>query len=33
MITLEVIVGKHVDVYLAYPIGIQGIVMGQGESF
>jgi predicted RNase H-like HicB family nuclease len=30
---LKVIVEKHPDGYVAYPIGIKGIVVGQGASY
>lgn len=31
--TLKIIVEKHADGYLAYPVGIEGIVVGQGDTF
>lgn len=33
MRNLKVIVEKHPDGYVAYPIGIKGIVVGQGASY
>ena len=33
MKTLKIIVEKHVDGYIAYPVGIEGIVVGQGDTF
>ncbi|MDJ0844782.1 MAG: type II toxin-antitoxin system HicB family antitoxin [Crocosphaera sp.] len=27
------IVQKHDDGYIAYPLGVQGIVIGEGESY
>jgi len=30
---LKVIVEKHSDGYVAYPLGLQGIVVGQGDSY
>jgi predicted RNase H-like HicB family nuclease len=31
--TLKIIVEKHADGYVAYPVGVEGIVVGQGETF
>ena len=33
MQTLKVVVERHVDGYVAYPLGIEGVVVGQGDSF
>jgi predicted RNase H-like HicB family nuclease len=33
MKTVKIIVEKHADGYLAYPVGVEGIVVGQGETF
>ena len=30
---LKVIVEKHEDGYVAYPVGIKGTVVGEGDSF
>lgn len=30
---LKVIVEKHSDGYVAYPLGMNGIVVGQGDSY
>ena len=30
---VKMIVEKHADGYVAYPIGIRGAVVGQGESY
>lgn len=30
---LKLIVERHQDGYVAYPLGIEGIVVGQGESY
>ena len=30
---LKVIVEKHSDGYVAYPLGLKGIVVGQGDSY
>ncbi|AXY67720.1 type II toxin-antitoxin system HicB family antitoxin [Thermosynechococcus sichuanensis E542] len=31
--TIKVIVEKHHDGYVAYPIGLKGVVVGQGDSY
>jgi len=31
--TLKIIVEKHSDGYIAYPLGIEGIVVGEGNSY
>lgn len=33
MKTLKFIVERHSDGYLAYPLGLRGVAMGQGESY
>ena len=33
MKTLKIIVEKHADAYVAYPVGVEGVVVGQGETF
>jgi predicted RNase H-like HicB family nuclease len=33
MTQLKVIVEKHTDGYVAYPLGLKGIVVGEGNSF
>ena len=30
---LKVIVEKHADGYVAYPIGLKGVVVGEGDSY
>jgi predicted RNase H-like HicB family nuclease len=30
---IKIIVEKHPDGYIAYPLGIKGIVIGQGDSY
>lgn len=30
---LKIIVEKHADGYVAYPLGLKGVVIGQGETF
>ena len=29
----KIIVEKHPDVYVAYPLGVKGVVVGQGDSY
>lgn len=29
----KIIVEKHPDGYVAYPLGLKGVVVGQGESY
>ena len=33
MTKVRVIVEKHVDGYVAYPIGLKGVVVGQGDTY
>ncbi len=30
---IKVIVEKHSDGYVAYPLGLKGVVVGQGDSY
>lgn len=30
---LKIIVDKHRDGYIAYPVGLKGIVVGQGDTY
>jgi len=30
---IKIIVEKHPDGYIAYPLGIKGVVVGQGDSY
>jgi predicted RNase H-like HicB family nuclease len=30
---LKIIVEKHPDVYVAYPLGLKGVVVGQGDTY
>ena len=32
-IELKVVVEKHEDGYVAYPLGLSGVVVGEGDSF
>ena len=29
----KIVVEKHPDIYVAYPLGLKGVVVGQGETF
>jgi predicted RNase H-like HicB family nuclease len=29
----KIVVEKHPDTYLAYPLGLKGVVIGQGDSY
>ncbi|MFH1024140.1 MAG: type II toxin-antitoxin system HicB family antitoxin [Planctomycetota bacterium] len=33
MKSLKIVVEKHPDVYVAYPLGVKGVVVGQGETY
>ena len=33
MKTVKIVVEKHSDGYVAYPLGIEGVVVGQGETY
>ncbi len=33
MAHLKIVVEKHEDGYVAYPVGIRGIVVGQGDTY
>jgi len=30
---IKIIVEKHPDGYIAYPLGVKGVVVGQGETY
>lgn len=30
---IKIIVEKHPDVYVAYPVGLRGVVVGQGDTY
>ena len=30
---IKIIVEKHADGYVAYPLGLKGVVVGQGDSY
>lgn len=29
----KIVVEKHADTYVAYPLGLKGVVVGQGDSY
>ena len=31
--SIKIIVERHPDTYVAYPLGIKGIVVGEGDSY
>lgn len=33
MEAIKIVVEKHPDTYVAYPLGIKGVVVGQGDSY
>ena len=33
MTTIKILLEKHEDTYVAYPVGIEGIVVGQGDTY
>ena len=33
MESLKIIVEKHADGYVSYPIGLKGVVVGQGDTY
>jgi predicted RNase H-like HicB family nuclease len=33
MKTVKIVVEKHADGYVAYPLGLKGVVVGQGDSY
>jgi predicted RNase H-like HicB family nuclease len=33
MISLKIIIEKHADGYVAYPVGIKGVVVGEGNTY
>lgn len=30
---IKVLVEKHIDGYIAYPLGLKGVVVGEGDSY
>ncbi len=33
MKSLKILIEKHADGYVAYPLGLKGVVVGQGDSY
>ncbi|PYV85148.1 MAG: hypothetical protein DMG05_23305 [Acidobacteria bacterium] len=33
MRSVKIIIEKHPDGYVAYPVGIKGVIVGQGDSY
>lgn len=33
MTTIKIIVEKHDDGYVAYPLGLKGVVVGEGDTY
>ncbi|MCI0617996.1 type II toxin-antitoxin system HicB family antitoxin [bacterium] len=33
MVNVKIVVEKHADGYVAYPLGIEGVVVGQGDTY
>jgi predicted RNase H-like HicB family nuclease len=33
MSNVKIVIEKHADGYVAYPLGIEGVVVGQGDSY
>ena len=33
MKNIKIVIEKHTDGYIAYPVGLKGIVIGQGDSY
>ena len=33
MKVIKIIIEKHPDIYVAYPLGLKGVVIGQGDSY
>ena len=33
MISIKIIVEKHPDGYVAYPLGLTGVVVGEGDTY
>lgn len=30
---MKIVIEEHIDGYVAYPVGIKGIVMGEGDTY
>lgn len=33
MKSVKIVVEKHLDCYVAYPLGMEGVVVGEGETY
>ena len=33
MNSLKILIEKHPDGYVAYPLGLQGVVVGEGDTY
>lgn len=33
MMRLKIIIEKHADGYVAYPVGVKGVVVGEGNTY
>jgi predicted RNase H-like HicB family nuclease len=33
MKSLKIVMEKHPDTYVAYPLGVKGVVVGQGDTY
>ncbi len=33
MIDIKIIVEKHTDGYVGYPVGLKGVIVGQGDNY
>jgi len=33
MKSIKIVVERHPDTYVAYPLGVKGIVVGQGDTY
>ena len=33
MKNFKIVVEKHPDIYVAYPLGLKGVVVGQGDTY
>ena len=31
--SIKIVVERHADGYVAYPVGVQGVVVGQGDTY
>jgi len=33
MLSIKIVVEKHPDGYVAYPLGLHGVIVGEGDSY